>query len=260
MEENLQLKDILVTLRRWRRLIVGIFAAGILAAVLFIMLVTPKYTAEATLKFNPNRFEINEQKMSVGADLLDRLISGEIAAIESPGVLREVIRREKLADDPELNRTGLIGAITGLFSGGADADGAAADRRQMVLLERFKKQVTVVHPDRTNLITVAYQSEDAAKSARVTNAIVNVFLARHLESRASTTPLATKWLDERTESLREALAGTSEDQVEKFKSEHKLSYVSGERLREQHVNRLNEQMVLAGTKTEEARAKGRPGP
>lgn len=254
MEENLQLKDILVTLRRWRRLIIGIFAAGILAAVLFIMLVTPKYTAEATLKYNPNRFEINEQKLSVGADLLDRLISGELAAIEAPGVLREVIRREKLSDDPELNRTGLLGAITGLFAGSADADGPAAERRQMVLLERFKKQVTVAHPDRTNLITVAYQSEDAAKSARVTNAIVNVFLAQHLESRASTTPLATKWLDERTESLRKRWRD-AEDEAEKFKSEHNLSYVSGEKLREQHVDRLNEQLVLAGTRTEEARAK-----
>ena len=254
MEENLQLKDILVTLRRWRRLIVGVFAAGLLAAVLFIMLVTPRFTAEATLKYNPNRFEINEQKLSVGADLLDRLISGELAAIESPAVLLEVIEREKLSDDPELNRTDLLGALTGVFAGGAAADRSAADRQRMLLLERFKRKVTVAHPDRTNLITVSYQSEDAVKSARITNAIVNIFLARHLESRASETPLATQWLDERTESLRKRWRD-SEDQVEQFTSEHKLSYVSGEKLREQHVDRLNEQLVLAGTKTEEARAR-----
>lgn len=254
MEENLELKDILVTLRRWRRLIAGVFALGLLAAIVFIMLVTPRFTAEATLKYNPNRFEINEQKLSVGPDLLDRLISGELATIESPTVLLEVIKSEKLSDDPELNRTGLLGTLSGLFASRVGPADGAIDRREMQLLERFKKRVTVAHPDRTNLITVSYDSADAIKSARVTNAIVNVFLAQHLESRAGETPLATKWLDERTETLRKRWRD-AEDEAEKFKTEHKLSYVSGEKLREQHVNRLNEQLVLAGTKTEEARAK-----
>jgi len=252
MEENLQLRDVLLTLQRWRRLIAGVFAAGIAAAVLFILLVTPKFTAEATLKYNPNRFEINSQKSTIGPDLLDRLISGELATIESPAVLLDVMKSEKLSQDPELNRTGLLGSLADLV-GAVFGGGQQNADRQMLLLERFSKKITVRHPDRTNLISVAYESEDAEKSARITNAIVNIFLSQHLESRSNSTPLAAKWLDERTESLRKRWR-ESEDRADRFKNEHKLSYVSGEKLREQTVDRLNEQMVLAGTKTDAARA------
>lgn len=252
--EEIELKDIVAALRRRRNLIIALFLAGVTAAALYILLASPKFAAEATLKFNPNRFEINEQKKSVGPDLLDRLISGEIATIRSPAVLLEVIESEELTTDPELNRVGLLGKVKSFVKALISERNTSADQNHAALLEGFKSRVVVAHPAGTNLITVSYFSEDAPKSARITNAVVNAFLAQHLESRSSSTPLATKWLDQRTESLRKRWR-KSEDDVERFKSTHKLSYVSGAQLRDQHVDRLNEQLVIAGTKREEARAK-----
>ena len=253
MEETLELRDILEILKRRRRLIAGVFIAGMAAALLFLLLVTPRYTSEATLKFNPSRFEISAQKSNVGSELFDRLMAGEIAAVKSPAILMKVLKAEDLLNDPELNKTTMTEMVArglnGLF-GYAQAD-ANHDAK---ILERFRKKLQVGNPDRTNLISISYTSWDAKKSALVTNAVANAYLAQHLDNRLASTPLAAKWLNERKVALRERWR-RSEGAAEKFKAKNNLSYVSGEKLREQYIDRLNEQLVLAGTKTEAARAR-----
>ncbi|HDL16454.1 MAG TPA: hypothetical protein ENH27_01275, partial [Rhizobiales bacterium] len=253
MEETLELRDILEILKRRRRLIAGVFIAGMAAALLFLLLVTPRYTSEAALKFNPSRFEISAQKSNVGSELFDRLMAGEIAAVKSPAILMKVLKAEDLLNDPELNKTTMTEMVArglnGLF-GYAQAD-ANHDAK---ILERFRKKLQVGNPDRTNLISISYTSWDAKKSALVTNAVANAYLAQHLDNRLASTPLAAKWLNERKVALRERWR-RSEGAAEKFKAKNNLSYVSGEKLREQYIDRLNEQLVLAGTKTEAARAR-----
>ncbi len=78
MEETRELWDVLEILKRRWRLIAGVLFSGMAAALLFLLLVTPKFTAEAILKFNPSRFEISDQKVSVGPEVFDRLIAGNL--------------------------------------------------------------------------------------------------------------------------------------------------------------------------------------
>lgn len=253
VEEDLNLFDVLRMLgRRWR-LITGFLLGGLLVSLLFIALVTPKYTSETVLKFNPTGFTINGEKATVASEMLDRLIAGELAAIQSPAVLQKVIESEKLVNDPELNRVGFARGLLRAIASLGQKDTGPKDHMQQ-LLEAMRKKVEVTNPDRTNLITVAYESESPEKAARVAGAIATTFLARHLETQLSDTPFAAKWLSGRSETLRRRWR-ESEDRVEKFRAENDLSYVGDEELREKQVNRINEQLVLAGTKTEEARAR-----
>jgi len=249
----MNLFDVLGMLRRRWRLIAGYVLGGVVASLLFIMLVTPKYTSETVLKFNPTGFTINGQKATVASDMLDRLIAGELAAIQSPTVLKKVIESEGLANDPELNRIGFVrSAMRAIASLGQPGSGPRDHMQQ--LLETMRKKVYAANPDRTNLITIGYESESPEKAARVSSAISKTFLAGHLESQLTDTPFAAKWLSERSETLRQRWR-ESEGRVEKFRAENDLSYVGDEQLREKQVNRINEQLVLAGAKTEEARAR-----
>jgi len=253
MEETLDLRDVLAILRRRLRFIVGIFTAGMLAALMFLLLVTPKYTADATLIFNPGQFEISKEKSQVGPQLFDRLITGEIASVNSPTVLSKAINTENLLHDPELNKTTLKDLIAGVLSI-LQVNQAPTSTHELRVMERFKKLLEINHPERTNLITISYTSEDPHKAARVTNSVTNIFLGQHLEGRLASTPLAAKWLQERKISLREKWRD-SQARVEKYKADYNLSYLGGEKLREQQVDRLNEQIVLSETKTEAARAR-----
>lgn len=253
MEENLNLFDVLkMLLRRWR-LVAGFLLLGVIIPVLFVLLVTPRYTSETILKFNPSGFEINGQKGSVSADMLDRLISGELAAIESPEVLLEVIKSGGLMHDPELTEPGILSTLLGAIGINLD-DALGTAGREQKILTGLRKRLVVTNPDRTNLISIKYESVDAAKAARIANQIARSFLARHLDGRLSETPLASKWLADRTGNLRNRWR-ESEDRAEKFRTDNQLSYVGDENLREKQVNRINEQLVLSGTKTEEARAR-----
>ncbi len=253
MEENLDLRDVWRILQRRRNLITSVLAAGMLAAILFLLLVTPKFTSDATLKFNPSRFEINKQKSNIGSEIFERLIAGEIASIQSPTVLMRILRSEQLFDDPELNQAGLMDRATDFLNVISAREKNTVNREQQVL-EKFKKKLSVTHPSRTNLISIAYESEDAKKAARVANAVARNFLSQNIEGSLSSAPLAVKWLNERKEILKEQWR-KSEAVVQQYKAKQNLSYFSGKKLREQQIDRLNAQLVLAATKTQETRAR-----
>lgn len=253
MDETLHLRDIVDTLRRRWRVVALFFISGLIAALVFLMVVTPKFTAEATLKFDPRQFQISTENKSVASDFFERLIAGEIGIMTSRDLMRRVVETEKLVDDPEFNRRGILDHMRLLFTG--DALGEASwDARIDQIVDRFEKILWVSNPDRTNLITIRFTSEDPAKAARLTNAVVNAYLAQHLEQQIDATPLASQWLNDRIAVLR-AKWQESESDVERFKSANDLNFVVGENLQEQHISKLNEQLVLARANAEAARAK-----
>lgn len=253
MEETLQLRDLLAILRRRMRFIVLFIVASMGAALLFLLVTKPEYEALATLKYNPAQFDISKDKQSVNSDLFDRLISGEIAAVGSPSVMLSAIKSENLLHDQELNKTTLRDLLSGLLEM-FQLHAQPEINHELWVMERFKKRLRVTHPDRTNIISVSYRSEDPEKSARIANAVTSIFLAQHLDGNMSSMPLAAKWLSDRKAVLQERWR-ESQGQVERFKADHNLSYLSDDKLREQQVDRLNEQLMLASTRTEEARAK-----
>ncbi len=173
--------------------------------------------------------------------------------VKSPAILMKVLKTEDLLNDSELNKTTiteLVGNGLNVFFGYPKG----STRHDLRIMARFKKKLLIGHPERTNLISISYTSRGREKSARIANAVANVFLAQHLEAGRATTPMAAKWLSDRKNALREHWR-QSENSVEKFKAKNNLSYVGGKKLRENHINKLNEQMVLATTKTEAARAR-----
>lgn len=253
MEETLQLRDVLAILQRRMRFIVMFITACLGAALLFLLVAKPEYEAVATLKYNPAQFDISKEKQSFNSDLFDRLIAGEIAAVSSPAVLLKTIKSENLLNDPELSERGLRDLFSSVLDAFQIHSQPEADK-ELWVMERFKKRLSVMHPDRTNIISISYRTGDPEKSARVANAVANIFLAQHLEDRLATMPLAAKWLSERKATLRDKWR-ESQSRVEKFKADNNLSYLGGEKLREQQVDRLNEQLILASTRTEAARAR-----
>ena len=253
MDEDLKLRDVLDIVHRRRRLILTVLASGMAAALLFLMIATPRYTAEATLKFDPRQFQIASEDKNVGPDLFERLIAGEIAVIQSPEVLQKVVVEQGLSGDPELTRVSWLGLVRRMFSGG----NAALDHEQAqanALREAFLAQLTVEQPPRSNLISVAFTSEDPIKAARITNALVNVYLAKHLENRLDSNPLASRWLGDRKSNLRERWRA-SEKAVEAFKATNNLRFIGGESLKEQQISQLNAQLVQVGGEVENIRAR-----
>jgi len=253
MEEDLKLRDVLEIFHRRRRLIVTIVACGMAAAVLFLMSVTPRYTAEAALKFDPRQFQIASEHQNVGPELFERLIAGEIAVIRSPELVEKVVLEEKLGQDKEFTKASPLDLLRALFSStpGAVSDD---DRISNRVHERFLENLSVEQPARSNLIVIAFTSQNAVKAARITNAITTIYLTQHLENRLGSSPLASRWLGDRKEKLRTQWR-TSEQAAEDFKAQNNLSFAGGSSLKEQQIGRLNEQMIVAAGEVEEARAK-----
>jgi len=253
MEEDLKLRDVLEIVRRHRRLIATVVACGIAAAVLFLLAVTPRYTAQATLKFDPRQFQITAENKNVGPELFERLIAGEIAVIRSPEVIEKVIAAEKLTQDSEFGQASLFDRLRGILAFGADGHSPEA-RLLNRARERFLDRLFVDQPPRSNLITIAVTSRDAVKAARIANAITTQYLTQQMESQLGSSPLASRWLGERKAKLK-AQWRASEETVEAFKAQHNLRFAGGENLKEQQIARLNEQLIQAGSDVEETRSR-----
>jgi succinoglycan biosynthesis transport protein ExoP len=250
MEEDLKLRDVLEIVRRRRRLIITVVACGMAAAMLFLMSVTPRYTAEATLKFDPRQFQITSENKNVGPELFERLIAGEIAVMRSPELVEKVVIAERLDEDGEFTSASAFDRLRGLFT---SSRAGAETHLQNRVRERVLDSLVVEQPARSNLIAISFTSEDAVKAARIANAITTIYLTQHLENRLGSSPLASRWLGDRKETLRDQWRA-SEQAAEDFKAKNNLNFAAGANLKEQHIGKLNEQMIEAAGEVEETRA------
>lgn len=281
-ERILEVGDVTAMLRRRWRMIASVTFLGVLGVLLFLALVTPYYTAEATLKFDPEKLRIggerNTQDETIAPVPFLDVIQGEMAAIRSPEVLRAVVTSERLHEDPELVETPAWGRffrdilpepaptpdgvhktlldrslsnIRRLLVGVETND---PDRFKDVVASELNERLSVKQPMRTTLLTVGFTSRSPEKAAKIANKVASAYLTQHRRSRSEVTEQTSDWLKSRIDDLR-ARWQASERKLEEFKADNKLSFVVGESLAERDVAELNEQVVLASAKAKEAQAR-----
>src|SRR5579863_6943271 len=143
--------------------------AALLLAVLFVLLVPPKYTADTQILIDPTDLH------AVGSDLTPANPANDAAALQvesqvrvltSDTVLRRVVSAEGLDHDPEF-----IGSTSWFWRSSAHVDNAIA------ALNALKRDVQAKRAERTYVVDVSVTSRDPAKAARLANAVTRAYLA-----------------------------------------------------------------------------------
>jgi len=133
--------------RRWKVAAAAPFSLTLLALI-YVLTATTLYTATSTVLVDPRRttaIESNQSAMSMsnfGTD--DATIESETLLIQSIAILRRVVEKLKLTDDPEFIPTpGMLDPIKRLFSSSSSVAGAnpedAAKARSVEILQRRMK-------------------------------------------------------------------------------------------------------------------------
>ncbi len=175
---------------RWRYVIIGVAAACILLGLIATLLMTPQYTAIATLEIARESGQVTEfQGVERDTAIADQeFYQTQYGLLRSRALAERVATQLRLVDDPEFYA--LFGGAAerpafAVVNGRYPASGRAERRR--VAGEILRRNV-IVNPTRmSRLVEVGFTSPNAAFSARVANAWAENFIQTNLERKVQAT-------------------------------------------------------------------------
>jgi len=243
--------------RRWR--LVGTTAGIVLAlAILYMCVASQKYTATTTLLIDTQAAaSFQTQTQLTDAEYANGIVESQVEVLESDGLARAVVRRLHLAGDREFLKNGhsiigsVLGPIMGLFSSGGP-DNAAA--RETAAAELLSRMIKVKRSGLSFIINMDVKTLDPNLSAKLANTLAEEYVEMGLAAKSGNTKRASDWLQARISGLHDqAIAADRAAQLFKAKA-HIIDTEKG-LMNERHLGDLNSQLVLARSRTADAKAK-----
>jgi succinoglycan biosynthesis transport protein ExoP len=247
-EQILDLEGLIRIFRRRLGLMVMTVAVVMSIAAAYAFLTTPIYTASTKLLIDPRK------KHTVGTEVVPSglgttvgenfaLVDSQVKVILSDAVLRPVVQKLHLATDPEFGtrKPGLLSSIVSVFSSGPATQEDNPEERALIALS---KQVKVERDDQTYVIEIDASSENAAKAARIAQAVAESYLADQSKDKVDTTQQVSASMDGQLAALRDRLQA-AESKVQKFRAAHNLQEAEGELIDTRQLKGLNDQVTAA---------------
>ena len=283
MEAPNELWEWLRLLNRRKALIVG---AGLVAVALMALIVaqqTPMYKASSRIMLDTRTFKpVSTEQALSGVDTFNLgAIQSELEVIQSEFLIGRVVDRLGLASNPEFNGTKPPGfldtslapirdlwhsGIASLLAPPKKAPQAAAagvprgnrgddsDPGRRAAIGTVSGHLNVSLLGRTFVILVTVESTDATMSARIANAIAEVYLADQVDNKNEANRRATEWLEERLAELRRNLQ-VAEEAVATYRRDKGLAGSPEGVVSTQTLSDLNSKYI--GAKTRRIEKEGR---
>jgi uncharacterized protein involved in exopolysaccharide biosynthesis len=155
-------------------LIVGLVAVSLVTAALIVSWLPRQYTAEALV--SPNFFlqEDNSKQVQLASIEGASLVNSEARLISSPAMVRAVVRRLGLDDDPDFVAPSIFGELNWVID--AILPESARKSRLEWAASRVGKRLVVTNNPRSYLISVSFTCSSPEKAAEIANAFVLEYL------------------------------------------------------------------------------------
>lgn len=223
-DPGIDLKELLVVVRRRRTLVLGVSGAVMLLTLLYLLAVKPTYTGASEILVDPSGQRITENGLiSQGAppDGGAAFAESQLRIVRSESVLDRVVATEHLASDPEFageRKLPIPAAVRdvavslGLIGGGRESN-------ELRALRRLADAVTSKHSGKALVVDVLATSHDPQKSARLANAVAEAYLAKDSDARAEAATQAANALTAHLAELREQVR-QADEKVQRYKFQH----------------------------------------
>jgi exopolysaccharide transport family protein len=256
------LRESLRVLKRRRWIVAATTAVFVTAALLFVFLVAPRYTATATVLIDPRRSNVadsdsNQQKASSPTSD-DATVNSQAVLLQSDAVLRRVVDELNLGKDPEFGgHKSMVASVMRLFT----PSHAAPNRQSADDVAKAKavsylgsRRLKVARDGTTFVIDVDATSESPEKAAQIANAVVDAYFAEQVQGKFDTRKIAASWFDKQLGGLKSKVE-ESDRAVEEYRAAHNLTITQGVTVNDQQLTDLNNKLIDAHVQTAEARAK-----
>jgi succinoglycan biosynthesis transport protein ExoP len=262
-------------LNRRKALIVG---SGLIAVVLMALVIaqaTPMYKASSRIMLDTRTFKVvsTEAALSSVDTLNIGAIQSELEVIQSEFLIGRVVDRLGLASNPDFNGTRPPGfldtalapvrelwhsGISSLLAPAPPPQQQAAapakparvedsDPGRRAAIGTVAGHLSVTLLGRTFVILVTVESTDGTMSARIANAIAEVYLADQVDNKNEANRRATEWLEERLAELRRNLQ-VAEESVATYRRDKGLAGSPEGSVSAQTLTDLNSKYISAKTR------------
>jgi succinoglycan biosynthesis transport protein ExoP len=246
--------------RKFAILIVTLIAA--VGSFLVVNAITPRYKSEARVLIENRETPYNqaqgERNVERDRTLLDaEAVQSQVQLALSRDLARTIINNLKFAERPEFNPSAGGSILSGILS----LVGLARDPSRMSveerILERYFERLSVYQVDKSRVIAIEFQSQDAEFAARVANAVAEGYLKLQQQAKQDSIKQAGQWLAGEIDRLRTRVA-EAESKVEEFRAKSNL-YLgpNNNPLSAQQLGELNTQLATARTRKADAETKAR---
>lgn len=208
---------------RWP-IIVGAMAATSAAAILYLAVATPQYTATTLLVIDTksNGALRATSVAPTDANVESATIESLVEILKSERVLKRVVEEEGLVDDPALKPGTLASAVASLrglipFGSSANAD-SGPDAKAMGAARALQKLTNAKRLGLTYVVEISASMPNGQQAARVANAYAKAFIAEQMGRREDLARNMSQLLAARTTELQDQ-AQNAEQTLEQFKFE-----------------------------------------
>jgi uncharacterized protein involved in exopolysaccharide biosynthesis/Mrp family chromosome partitioning ATPase len=241
--------------------ILGITLLSAATAFAVVNSITPRYRSESRLLLEAREnvfLRAEADKNSGDRNNIDpEAVTSQIQLVLSRDLARAVIKKEKLAEQPEFDpmvNTSLLKSILGLFGVGRDPSTLTPEERT---LESYYNRLNVFAVEKSRVIAVDFDSANPDLAAKVANSIAETYLNLQQSSKQDQTRAAGTWLAGEIADLRTKVA-EAEAKVDAYRTKSNLfSGSNNTSLPSQQLTEINSQIAAArGQKADlEARAR-----
>ncbi|MBR0935663.1 Wzz/FepE/Etk N-terminal domain-containing protein [Bradyrhizobium jicamae] len=177
-----------------RRFSVMLLACGaaFVAAVLYLVVAVPTFTAQAQL--------VVDSKAAPGdTTSVSTIVESQIEIIKSEAVARAVIRKLDLAADPEFSGHGIVRGMIRWASRllGWSRPVTSSDLTRYAM-DSFKRKLTAKRVGLTYIVQLTFDSVDPDRAAQVLNAVAETYVLAEMEAKYKSALQSEKWVRDRT--------------------------------------------------------------
>ncbi|MBT9369086.1 GumC family protein [Rhizobium sp. CSW-27] len=231
------------------RLIAALTLAGLVAALLYALTATPRFTASTEIVINPSNLNLVADDVFAASpqrDTQQMEVESKLRLLTSGSVLLQVIRDLDLTRDDEFFRPGLL---AGLIS-----EPAGPQDRELAVLRALERRVTATRDATSFVVTVSVWSTEPEKSVRLAAAVVKAFENQLFESASDSAGRLAATINSRLDELRRSVS-EAEERVETFKRENGLQQAQGELTSTRKASTLDTQVLDAQQRLIQAEAR-----
>jgi uncharacterized protein involved in exopolysaccharide biosynthesis len=218
--------------RQWF-LLASVLMLTVGAAVAYLVLTPPRYTATAMLLFDVGTASGIGATAPPSSGAASTYVDSQVEVLKSDAIARSVITKLHLESDPEFpqKKKSLLASIyqfvrsiprsvKNLIIGNPKSAPEESDPLAP-LVAFFQSNLTVKRVGLTYVVEVSYRSLDPENAARISNAVADTYIVAQLDSKYDAASQFGAWLQNRTKELRIRAQG-AEKAIAEYKAQNKL--------------------------------------
>lgn len=285
--EGLNLTALLGALRRRRAVLVACLLLFPLIALVATRHMTPRYTASATVMFEPTEYTARElQSILRDESTTDAVLASQVEIIRSLSVSRRLVARFGLTEREEFawwlqdraRAEGIVFRLQDRLAGAASslspylaellaprpaADVPAPELAEIQAAEAVRERLDVQVVRNSRVLQIRFTTEDPQLAAAAANLAAELYIADQLDAKFTAVRRANDWLDGRIASLRQEVS-RNEAQIAELRSQSGLRSGVNAGLGTEQISRITQDLIearnqLAGAEARLGAARGGGG-